>query len=70
MYGFFALTGAAGNGSGSTDVIVIMINGGVDVAIEDTIIHNHRMIIFISLLHYFCNDVMGCGVLLVALLLW
>ena len=43
-------------GSGSTDVI--MINGGgdgVDVAIEGTIIHNHSMIIFTSLLH-FCND--------------
>ena len=45
-------------GSDSTDVI--MINGGVDVAIEDTIIHNHRMIIFISLLH-FCNDVLSGG---------
>ena len=49
-------------GSGSTDVI--MINGGVDVAIEGTIIHNHSMIIFRSLLH-FCN-----GVLLVVLLLF
>ena len=55
---FFALEVAAG--SGSTDVI--MINGGVDVAIEGTIIHNHSMIIFRSLLH-FCN-----GALLVVLL--
>ena len=51
-------------GSGSTDVI--MINGGGDVAIEGTItiIHNHRMIIFRSLLHFYN------GVLLVVLLLF
>lgn len=50
-------------GSDSTDVI--MINGG-DVAIDNTIIHNHSMTIFISMLH-FCNDGLsggqscGCG---------
>ena len=52
---FFALEVAAG--SDSTDVI--MINGG-DVAIDNTIIHNHSMIIFISMLH-FCNDGLSGG---------
>ena len=36
-----------------------MINGG-DVAIDNTIIHNHSMIIFISMLH-FCNDGLSGG---------
>ena len=55
--GFFALEVAAG--SDSTDVIMIN-GGGVDVAIEGTIIHNHSMIIFTSLLH-FCNDGLSGG---------
>ena len=46
-------------GSDSTDVIMIN-GGGVDVAIEGTIIHNHSMIIFTSLLH-FCNDGLSGG---------
>lgn len=54
---FFALEVAAG--SDSTDVIMIN-GGGVDVAIEGTIIHNHSMIIFTSLLH-FCNDGLSGG---------
>ena len=47
-------------GSDSTDVIMINGGGGVDVAIEGTIIHNHSMIIFTSLLH-FCNEAKCCG---------